>query len=230
MRITIFGATGRVGAALLDSVQQAADLTLAEAISASGQAGSVALPKARLTDTDVIVDFSSPAGTMALLDRLAGCAVPVVVGTTGFSAAESEALEREAAHRAILVSANFTKGFEIFADCAQRLALGLADAAITVGEIYNAQKKPVASGTTQRLVTLLAEGGRSIRTDIGRVGNTAGVNTVTLDYGVATIRLELAVQSRAAYAEGALDAARWLVGRPAGFYRLKDTLDTGQEP
>jgi 4-hydroxy-tetrahydrodipicolinate reductase len=229
MRITICGATGRVGKALVDCVRAAPDLALAEAVSAQGRDGTTPLEGATLAETDIVVDFSSPAGTLALLRRLEGGGLPVVVGTTGFDAEGMEALDRAAADRPILVAANFTKGFELFAACAAMLAQGIPDAAVTVGEVYNAKKKPVASGTTQRLCALLGSGGRKIGTDVQRVGETPGINTVTLDYGVATLRLDLTVHSRAAYAEGALDAARWLVGRPPGFYRLQDTLTTEQE-
>jgi 4-hydroxy-tetrahydrodipicolinate reductase len=229
MRITICGATGRVGSALLDCVRAAPDLTLAEAVSAGGRDGTVPLDRAEFTDTDVIVDFSTPAGTLALLRRLDGQALPVVVGTTGFDEDGMAELEGEAAVRPILFAANFTKGFELFAASAETLAKGIPDAEVTVGEVYNAKKKPVASGTTQRLCARLGADGREIGTDVQRVGDTPGINWVSLDYGVATLRLELVVHSRAAYAEGALDAARWLLGRPPRFYRLHDTLSTEQE-
>jgi len=223
MRVTVLGSTGRVGSALHACIGRAADLSLAEALSSSGGCGSVCLSKAQLIDADVIVDFSSPAGTMALLDRLKTSNVPLVVGTTGFSGEQTQVLMREGQLRPILVSANFTKGFEVFAQCAKRLAGSLSQARVTVGEVYNARKKPIPSGTTRRLCDLLNDNGRDIETEISRVGDTPGINTVTLDYGVAEIDITLTVRNREAYAEGALDAARWLADRPAGFYTLSDS-------
>lgn len=224
MRVTVLGSTGRVGSALHACIDRAADLSVAEALSSTGGGGSVRLCRAQLIDTDVIVDFSSPAGTMALLDRLKTSKVPLVVGTTGFNGEQTQLLLREGQRRPILVSANFTKGFEVFARCAKRLVRTLSDARVTVGEVYNARKKPTPSGTTKRLCELLAEHGRDIETEIGRVGETPGTNTVTLDYDVAEIEITLTVRNREAYAEGALAAARWLSDRPTGFYTLHDTL------
>lgn len=226
-RISVLGATGRVGKALLDMIATSPDVfTLAEAISASGDAGRVvALQDARLDGADVLVDFSTPAGTLHLLERLANNALPLVVGTTGFTDEQAARLRSEGQRRPILVGANFTKGFEDFAAAATALATALPGSAITVGEIYNENKKPTASGTTLRLSKELgAASGGEIAADIRRIGDTPGVNAVTLDYGVATIRLELSVRSRDAYAAGSLDAARWLVGRPNGFYEPKDII------
>ena len=224
IHVSVLGATGKVGLAVVDEIERTDDLALAEPISASGDADSTPLSGAAFEGEDVVVDFSSPAGTMTLLDRLAGNAVPVVVGTTGFSPEQVQRLQDEGRARPILVGANFTKGFEAFARAARTLAGALPDADLTVGEIYNARKKSAASGTTQRLYAELGESGRPVATEIQRIGDTPGVNTITLDYGVATITLELGVRSRAAYAAGALDAARWLIHQPRGFYQPADLL------
>lgn len=225
-RISVSGATGRVGRALLDMIAKAPDLTLAEAISARGDGGRVVpLRGAGLDGADVLVDFSTPEGTLQLLDRLGNNAMPLVIGTTGFSDQQAARLRAEGERRPMLVGANFTKGFEDFAAAARALATALPGSAVTVGEIYNEKKKPAASGTTLRLSRELgAACGHDIATDIQRIGDTPGVNTVTVDYGVATIRLELSVRSREAYAAGSLDAARWLVDRPNGFYEPKDMI------
>ena len=224
IRISVLGATGRVGTALLDAIAEATDLTLVEAISGSGSSGAILLDHARFDQLDAIVEFSTPAAVMALLDRLKGNPIPVVIGTTGFDQEQTERLSAEATTRPLLVGANFTKGFEAFTAAGRDMARALPDADLTVGEIYNAMKKPVASGTTQRLCHELGEDGREVGIDIARIGDTPGVNSIELDYGVAAIKLTLTVHSRAAYAAGALDAARWLISRPNGFYQPKDML------
>ena len=221
-QISVLGASGRVGKMLVDGIAKATDLTLAEAISARGSETTVALDQAVLDGANAIVDFSTPAGTMALLDRLAGNSVPLIVGTTGFSPKQTARLNAEGDRRPILVGANFAKGFEAFAAAGVELARALSDADLTVGEIYNAQKKPVASGTTQRLCGELGADGRAVETDIARIGDSPGENTIELSYGGATIKLTLTLHSRAAYAAGALDGARWLISRPNGLYHPKD--------
>jgi 4-hydroxy-tetrahydrodipicolinate reductase len=228
LNISILGATGKVGAALRQEIASADDLALGAAV-ASGRTGQgVPLAVADFSETDVIVDFSAPAATLDLIDSLAGRAVPLVVGTTGFSAAQTARLIAEGANRPILIGANLTEGFEAFAAAAAMLADAVPDARMTLREVYNAAKKPVASGTTMRLREDLGRSGRPVEVEILRIGDTPGINTIVLDYGVATLELQLTVHARAAYARGALDAARWLAGRPNGAYRPQDMLTDRQ--
>lgn len=223
-RISVLGATGKVGRVLCDEIAAAPDLELAQAIGSGGASGTVAIQEADASQTDVIVDFSTPSATLALLESLAASPLPVVLGTTGFSDDEMARLVAEGAKRPILIGANLTKGFEAFAAAGIGLAEALGEAGVTVREVYNAKKKPAASGTTQRLCADLEAAGRDPAVDIQRIGDTPGINTIVLDLGTATIELELTVHSRAAYAQGALDAARWLMGREAGVYRPHDML------
>jgi len=227
IRIAVVGASGKVGQALLDQIAAAPDLTLAEAINQSGapQARqSFTTLDAACLDADAVVDFSSPTGTMALLDRLGTAPVPLVVGTTGFSADQVERIEASARARPTLLGANFTAGFEVFAKAARTLADQLPEARVTVAEVYNARKKPAPSGTTRRLLADLGEDGREIETSIGREGDTPGINRVICDLGPAMITLELTVAGRTAYAVGALEAARWLIGRANDLYAPKDMI------
>lgn len=218
MRISVLGAGGKVGRELVAQITAAGDLSLAESI--SGHDGT-ALAAATL-DADVLVDFSSPGATMDLLDKLTASALPLVIGTTGFSPDQAARLRAEGAHRPIVVGANFTLGFEVFRRCGLLLASELPDAELTVGETYNAAKKPIASGTTQGLIADLAAEGRPVALQINRLGDTPGINTLRLDLGVAEISLTLTVASRAAYAAGALAAARWLCTQPKGAYAPAD--------
>lgn len=219
MRIAVLGATGKVGRELVDEIRAAADLQLVEAIGSGG--GGIAA--ARL-DADLVIDFSAPAATMALIDELAGKSIPLIIGTTGFSAAEAARLAAEGVRRPILAAANFTYGFEPFRAAALALARALPGARITVAETYNAAKKPVASGTTQGLVNDLSAvaTGCAIGIEINREDNCAGVNEIRFDAGSAALAMKLTVASRAAYAVGAIAAARWLIGRAPGVYSLAD--------
>lgn len=218
MRVVVFGARGKVGQALLSELAATPGMDLGEAIG-----GRAELPGAAFSG-DVVVDFSAPEGTLALLDRMAGAALPLVIGTTGFSAEQRGAIERAALHRPILIAANFTLGFEEFRSLAKSLSAMLPQAALTVAEVYKADKKPVASGTTQLLAGDLSTPQRLPLIDIGREGDVAGINRITLDLGPSRIDLQLTVASRAAYAAGALAAARWLIGQAPGLYQPSDMI------
>ena len=218
LRINVLGAGGKVGREVLAQIAADARFALAEAI---GGRDGAALAAARLSG-DVLVDFSTPAAVMALLDRLDGNPLALVIGTTGFSPEQMTRLCAESARRPLLIGANFTLGFEVFRSACLALAAALPEAELTVAETYNAAKKPAASGTTQGLVGELATPQRAVATEINRIGDTPGITTLRLGLGVADISLSLAVHSRAAYAAGALAAARWLAGRASGLYRPAD--------
>lgn len=218
MRVVVFGARGKVGQALLSELATTEGAQLGEAIG-----GRSELPEARFSG-DVVVDFSAPAGTAALLARMAGTALPLVIGTTGFSAEERAAIARAAHHRPILMAANFTLGFEEFRSLAKTLAALVPQAALTVAEVYKAEKAPLASGTTQLLAADLTTPSRAPHIAIGREGDVAGINRISLDLGPSRIDLTLTVASRAAYAAGALAAARWLIGQPPGLYQTSHMI------
>lgn len=225
MRIAVLGARGKVGRALCGLIEAADDLSLVERIGAQEGDGVAPLSAASL-DADMVIDFSTPVASLELLSRLAGKSLPVVVGTTGFSAGQHALLEREGQRRAIMAGANFTPGFEAFRAAGLALAAQLSGAALTLSETYHALKKPVASGTTEGLLADLRARIPDMRcaVDIRREGEVAGRNAFGFDLGESRIELQLSVRSRAAYAQGALDAARWLARKPAGFYRPADML------
>lgn len=151
--------------------------------------------------------------------------IPIVVGTTGFSEKEMLKLYEEGKHRPIMIGANFTLGFENFLKAAHMFVNDLPIKSAVVGEVYNAKKKPDASGTTQRICKELGEKlDDKVNTDIQRIGDTPGVNTITLNYGAATISLQLSVKSRDAYANGAIAAAKWLYEKPNGVYQPLDMI------
>ena len=221
MRIAVLGASGRVGQVLCERIGAAPDLDLAEGIASGAGTGIVALADASL-DADMLIDFSTPDAVMQLLDRLQGNPLPLVIGTTGFTPEQAQRLRAEGLQRPLLIGPNFTFGFEPFRRAAMVLAEALPQAALTVAETYNAAKKPIVSGTTQGLVADLGVEGRTVATEINREGQTPGINTIRLDLGVAEITLTLTVGSRAAYAVGAIAAARWLQGRLDGAYSITE--------
>lgn len=217
MRIAVLGASGKVGREVVAQIEAAPDLTLAEAISGSNTTSMVTGVSA-----DVLVDFSTPDAVMALLERLSGLPLPLVIGTTGFTSEQEARLAVEGDNRPILIGANFTLGFEAFRKAGLMLAAALPEAELCVEETYNAAKKTVASGTTQGLMAALSSDGRAVTTKINRVGETPGINTLHIDLGVARLSLTLEVANRGAYAAGALSAARWLLGKPNGVYAPAD--------
>jgi 4-hydroxy-tetrahydrodipicolinate reductase len=245
MRIGIVGATGRVGTRLVESILDSPGLELAAALVSPGSrhagrpvAGGTLVYRpadaAIRSHCDVMIDFSTPAASLAFQELCKALPLPTVIGTTGFSAEGDARLTRFARHRKILVSANFANGFEAFANAAARFARGMPGSIPALAETYHARKKAVPSGTSRRLAADIRQGRRlaagfdvgDIPVTVRREADVVGVHEVRFDLGSAEAAFVYRVNTLAAYAEGALAAARWLVDRAPGpgRYSLADSL------
>lgn len=246
MRIAIMGASGRVGTRLVEVILANPGLELASALvsSKSGRIGSPvaggsieyrSADAAMRSHCDVIIDFSTPAASLALQQGIGSKAIPVVIGTTGFSPEENVRLTAFSAHRPLLMSANFAHGFEAFRKAVVDFAQSAPDADATVSETYHARKKADASGTSRLLANELFEARTRAMgfaapepvIAVHREGDTVGVNEIRFDMGAAEAVFTYRVHTLGAYAVGALAAAQWLVSRrrPAGLYSLVDCLN-----
>lgn len=245
MRIAILGASGRVGTHLIELILANPGLELTAAlvsprskrVGTSIAGGSMEYRPAERgikTHSDVMIDFSTPAASLAMQELLAEKDTPVVIGTTGFTKEEDERLTAYAAFRPLLIGANFARGFEAFRRSVVDFARHMPDADVSVSETYHARKKAEPSGTSRLLARDLWQA-RSLAMGfqapepsilINRVGETVGLNEVRFTIGVAQTVFSYRVETLAAYAEGALAAAQWLVSkpRPAGRYSLSDCL------
>ncbi|MBP1843336.1 4-hydroxy-tetrahydrodipicolinate reductase [Rhizobium petrolearium] len=245
MRIGVVGASGRVGTHLVELILANPGLELAAAL-VSPRSRLVGMPvnggsieyrppeAAIKSHCDVMIDFSTTAASMNLQADIGSKPIPVVIGTTGFSVEEDEQLTRYAAYRPILVSANFAHGFEAFRLAATGFANRMPEADASIAETYHARKKANPSGTSMLLAQQLHEArSRAMGFSapeppiiVHREGDTVGINEVRLDLGSAQAIFTYRVHTLAAYAEGALAAAQWLVSRasPSGRYSLSDSL------
>jgi 4-hydroxy-tetrahydrodipicolinate reductase len=240
------GASGRVGTRLVELVLANPGLDLAAALVSPGSrfsgipvaGGSIeyrSSQTAMKSHCDVMIDFSTPAASLALQEDIGSKAIPMVIGTTGFTPEEDERLTAFGAHRPLLVSANFAHGFEVFRRQVVDFALRMPDADAAFAETYHVRKKVEPSGTTRLLARQVFEA-RSRAMGfaapeptivVNRESDTVGINEVRFDVGSAEAVFTYRVRTLAAYAEGAVAAAQWLVStpRPAGRYNLPDCLN-----
>ncbi|WP_176084815.1 dihydrodipicolinate reductase C-terminal domain-containing protein [Martelella sp. HB161492] len=246
MRIGILGASGLVGTCLVQLILDSPGLELAAALVSPGSrlagtpvaGGGIEYRPADAemnSHCDVMIDFSTPAASLSLQAQIAKKNIPTVIGTTGFSAKDDATLTGWCAHRPMLISANFARGFEAFRLASLGYARMMPDAEPRVFETYHARKKADPSGTSKLLAAEISKtrstamGFEAPETPITvkREGDIVGINEVSFDLGSAETRFTYRVHTRAAYAEGALAAAQWLVAtpRPAGRYTLADSLE-----
>ena len=195
---------------------------------------------------DVLVDFSAPDALRASLDRAISAGVPLLIGTTGLID-EHDALIAEAARIIPIMKApNTSLGVALLADLAERAAqvLGPDHWDIEIVEAHHNKKADAPSGTALHLGEAadrgrgggsLQERGRNIiglKRQPGAIGfSSIRGGTVAGDHDVMFLgpneRLILShrAESRAIFARGALAAARFLKGKPAGFYTMRDVID-----
>ncbi|HME73706.1 MAG TPA: 4-hydroxy-tetrahydrodipicolinate reductase [Myxococcota bacterium] len=255
-RVCVVGAFGRMGERVRASLASEPGMRLGAALEAPGHPrlgepleGGALLsddPKAALPLCDVVIDFSTPASTLRVLDAAATRAVPCVVGTTGFSRPERDRIAEIGRHLAVVLAPNFSVAVCVLTHLAREASKGLGpgyDAEIL--ELHHRAKRDAPSGTALRLAEAVAEGRggatqealvitRASETGprppgaIGvqalRGGDNPGEHTVFfLGEGE---RLELAhrAATREHFVKGALRAARWVVGRGPGLYAMEDVL------
>ncbi len=195
---------------------------------------------------DVLVDFSAPNGLRASLDRAISAGIPLVVGTTGLID-EHESLIADAAEIIpVLRAPNTSLGVALLADLTERAAKVLGPEAwdIEIVEAHHAMKADAPSGTALQLGAAADRGrgggstaergrdGTGLKRERGAIGYASiRGGTVAGDHDVMFLgpgeRLILShrAESRAIFAKGALAAARFLRGKPAGLYSMRDVID-----
>jgi 4-hydroxy-tetrahydrodipicolinate reductase len=182
-----------------------------------------------LGGADVAVEFTTPESVAGNVRSLIEAGCPVVVGTTGWQdqreSVESLARERGAA---MLTAANFSLGVNIFEQVAARAAALLSDTSFDAHlvETHHSAKKDSPSGTALTLGRA-AEGtwGKAIPITSVRTGSVPGTHEFIFDAPFETIRLAHVARDRRVFAEGALLAARWLIGRK-GIFTMQDVLSS----
>ncbi len=186
------------------------------------------ITRENLGGADVAIEFTTPAAAPANAIACARAGVPVVVGTTGWDA-ERERVEREvrAANGAMLASPNFALGVAIYLEVAERLAQ-LANRAhgfsARIVETHHTSKVDAPSGTAKALARAAgAAFGGEMPIESVRTGTVTGVHELTFDGEHEEIHLTHVARDRRVFAEGALTAAAWLVGRH-GVFTMRDLM------
>jgi len=228
VRISIFGADGRMGRAIAEAAAGRDDVTLGA------------------DSADVFVDFSAPD---ALADNIAAAVAagkPILIGTTGLTAAHQAAIDEAALRIPVLQAANTSLGVNLLAHLVREAAARLgADWDIEIFEMHHRGKVDAPSGTALLLGAAAAEGrgvdleavsdrGRDGMTgarragDIGfaslRGGSVAGEHQIIFAGEGERIELGHRAESRAIFARGAIAAALWLIGKAPGRYTMADVL------
>lgn len=201
---------------------------------------------AALEQCDVLIDFTTTEASLRHVEACRERGVALVLGTTGFGNEALRSIEEAAGQIALCRSSNFSTGvnlcFKLLADAARALG-DTVD--IEIIEAHHRHKVDAPSGTALSMGQVVAEAlGRSLEADavyhreghtgardrreIGfstiRGGDIVGDHTVLFAADGELVEISHRASSRMAFASGAVRAARWLAGRPAGLYDMQDVL------
>jgi 4-hydroxy-tetrahydrodipicolinate reductase len=250
MMVAIAGAGGRMGRTLIEAVLADREFVLACAFDVPGspavgqEVGNIRIgsdPKAAAA-ADVLIDFTRPEGTLENLRH----ARAMVIGTTGFSQAQKKAIEEAAKRLPIVMAANFAVGVNAAYKLAETAARILGEGYdVEIIEAHHRHKVDAPSGTALQLGEVVAkalnrslaevarhgrqgETGERPARQIGfhaiRGGDIVGEHTVIFAGAGERVEVTVRSQSRMTYAAGALRAAKFLKGKPAGLYGMADVL------
>ncbi len=263
IKLTVCGATGRMGSRIIALSKEYDNLKLVGAVEASNNpklgldAGLVAGIgelgvkitddiKKVIKDTDIVIHFTNPEATLSHLEIVKKNKKAMVIGTTGFNNEQLSQISKAAEKIPIVFSPNMSVGvnllFKVLKDVARILG---DDYDIEIVEAHHRMKKDAPSGTAIKMGKVIAEAlgrnfdevavyarqgiiGERNKKEIGiqtvRAGDIVGEHTVI--FGGLGERIEIThkASSRDTFARGAIKAAIWLYGKPAGLYDMGDVL------
>jgi 4-hydroxy-tetrahydrodipicolinate reductase len=255
VRIGLAGALGRMGAAVAAQIGARDDVTLAAVFDRPDTVGQTAHGLTLVTAdeaiaaSDVIVDFSTPAASVILAEACAKQGgVALVSASTGATPDQGAAIDAAAGSIAVMRSGNVSLGVNLLLGLVRQAAKGLAaaDWDIEIAEAHHHRKVDAPSGTALMLGQAAAEA-RGVKLEdvaerardgvtgprkpgaIGfsviRAGGIVGEHSVLFAAEDELITLSHSARDRSLFARGALAAAVWLHGKPAGLYDMQDVLD-----
>lgn len=245
IRAAVYGASGHMGQIVLAKLAEDERFETAACIAADLKDQPEKHTYQHLSSVteqvDVLIDFSFHTAAEEICNYCTSHHVPAVICTTGQDEAEKKIILDASAQVPVFFSANMSIGIATLREITKTAVKMFPDADIEIVEAHHNRKKDVPSGTA----LLLAQDVKSLRKDavfnIGRhengkreknevgihslrLGDEAGMHEVIIDTGNERLVLKHEAHSRAVFADGALTAAAYLVGKPAGLYDMHNLL------
>ena len=239
MRAVVCGANGAMGKLLCAHLGD----EVAGKVSLDGENG---VPKTfeELGDVqaDVVIDFSHHSAATAVVEYAKKCGCAAVIGTTGHTPEEKAAITAAAEHIPVFWAGNMSLGIAVLCRLAKQAAAMFPDADIEIVEVHHNRKVDAPSGTALMLYEAVkaarpeasahcgrAGEGKRTKEEIGisslRMGNVVGIHEVHIATNNQILTLRHEATNRGMFAEGGVDAARFVCGKPAGLYNMTQVLE-----
>jgi 4-hydroxy-tetrahydrodipicolinate reductase len=242
-KIVVTGAKGRMGGRIIEIARDAGDLDIVGAIDKDDALSDV------IAKADAIIDFSTAVASAENASIAAQHGTPIVIGTTGLTDEQWALVQKAAKRVAIIFAPNMSVGVNVMCHIVKAAAQALGPAyAVDIVETHHVHKIDRPSGTAKRLIDMVAathpgqilelvdedpwkrDAGdariscRSIRRD-----EVIGDHAARFSGPGEWIEISHSALSRDIFALGALKAARWIVGKPAGLYGMEDVIGLNQD-
>jgi 4-hydroxy-tetrahydrodipicolinate reductase len=248
IKIAVAGALGRMGRAVAAAVETGDGLELAARFDRPDVADAALVGlEAALSTADVIIDFTTAEASAALAERCAAAGRALVIGSTGFDEVQLAAVGAAARKIPIVRAGNFSLGVNMLMGLVRQAAAALGPEAydIEVFEAHHRRKIDAPSGTALMLGEAAARGRGVALNDVARRsrdgitgarppgeigfsvlrgGGIVGEHSVVFAAEEEILTLSHSARDRGLFARGAVAAARWVHGRPAGEYDMMDVL------
>ncbi|MBR3972734.1 MAG: 4-hydroxy-tetrahydrodipicolinate reductase [Oscillospiraceae bacterium] len=238
MRAILWGANGAMGKLIDTSL----GCEVVGRVSIDGE-NNVPKTAAELgkVEADVVIDFSHHTAAAEVLNYAKEIGAAAVIGTTGHTAEEKELIYAAAKEIPVFYSGNMSLGIAVLCRLSKEAAKFFPDADIEIVEIHHNRKVDAPSGTALMLFNAIKEvrpeatancgragEGKRTKEEIGisalRMGTVVGVHEVHIHTGTQHLTLKHEAVTRAMLADGAVDAARFMVGKGVGFYNMENML------
>ena len=238
MRAVLCGANGAMGK-LIDGILGA---EIVGRVSIDGE-NNVPKTFAELgkVDADVVIDFSHHTAVSDVLAYAKEIGAAAVIGTTGHTPEEKALITAASEEIPVFFSGNMSLGIAVLCRLVKQAAAAFPDADIEIVEVHHTRKVDAPSGTALMLFNAIKEvrpgavancgrsgEGKRTKEEIGisalRLGNVVGIHEIHIHTGNQSLTRKHESGSRAKLADGACDAARFMVGKSAGLYNMEDML------
>ncbi|MDD5347390.1 MAG: 4-hydroxy-tetrahydrodipicolinate reductase [Candidatus Omnitrophica bacterium] len=234
IKLGVAGAIGKMGRRIIELAQYDREIEMTFALERKGipEIGKE-IGKLKISSNpdgmfliDVFVDFTTPEASDEHLDYVAKYRKALVLGTTGLTDAQIKKVEEAAKVVPVVFSPNMSIGvnvlFAVLPEIARRLG---PDYSIEIVEAHHKAKKDAPSGTAKKMGRVLADvTGKEIPTHAIRLGDIVGDHTVIFCGNSERIEVKHQAHTRDLFVVGALRAAKWVFGKPAGLYSMQDVL------
>jgi 4-hydroxy-tetrahydrodipicolinate reductase len=235
--IILHGCHGRMGRAVAEAVANFPEMNIAFGVdrNQTGQpSGQYSFPVFYPIATgpktgDVIIDFSSHEAIADMLNFAISRQLPLVIASTGITEEEQAQIHEASRQIPVFQAPNFSIGINLLAACIE-LILPVLEQTFDVEIIdkHHREKKDAPSGTALQLAEVArvySTTGKEIGITSLRAGTIPGEHTVIFAGNDEIIELKHTAMSRDVFAQGALKAAKFLVGKPAGRYNMKNLIE-----